>query len=466
MADETAEIQSLINGLQHREPRLYAALDAIVRQLQTVYLQLNPLVAQSIADAIASINVTPPTTFTFIFTQLTVRFNWSSVADASAYEVRLGSNWDTAIFQFNSTSLQADIDPLLYGTYTFLIKSISSTGTYSEDATSVIVLVSQISAVTISYQLIDNNVLLFWNEPVSSSFKIDHYKIQKDGVDLGNISGTFFTRFETTNGVYTYAVIPVDVAGNEGTLSSVSITVNSPPDYELQDSRVSTFTGTKTDTIITNQGRLLASWAARTFKQHFDDHAWSTVQDQITAGYPIYIQSTTISGFYEEKVDYGTVISNIIAAVTWNELQIAGVTTVVVKMAVSTDDITYSAFVAGAVQFYSSFRYIKYKLEFTGASDIAVYEVYNLTFRLDVKREQDGDVISAVSTDVGGTTVNFNKSFKDIDAITATPMGTADRRAIIDFTDLPNPSGFKVLLFDSAGARVSGDVRWVARGII
>ena len=72
--------------------------------------------------------------------------------------------------------------------------------------------------------------------------------------------------------------------------------------------------------------------------------------------------------------------------------------------------------------------------------------------------------VSAVSGDSGGTTVTFAVAFIDVVAITLTPLGTTARYAIYDFTDAPNPTTFKVLLFDSAGARATGTVSWTARG--
>ena len=50
------------------------------------------------------------------------------------------------------------------------------------------------------------------------------------------------------------------------------------------------------------------------------------------------------------------------------------------------------------------------------------------------------------------------------EAINVTPSGTTARIAIYDFVDAPNPTSFKVLLFDTSGNRVSGDFSWQARG--
>ncbi|NDC36312.1 MAG: hypothetical protein EBZ51_13295 [Synechococcaceae bacterium WB9_2_112] len=72
---------------------------------------------------------------------------------------------------------------------------------------------------------------------------------------------------------------------------------------------------------------------------------------------------------------------------------------------------------------------------------------------------------TANAADTGGTTVNFNVPFVDIESIGVTPSGTTPRIAIYDFVDAPNPTSFKVLLFDTSGNRVSGPFSWQARGI-
>jgi hypothetical protein len=68
------------------------------------------------------------------------------------------------------------------------------------------------------------------------------------------------------------------------------------------------------------------------------------------------------------------------------------------------------------------------------------------------------------ATDVGGTTVNFNIPFVDVVSIEVTPKGTSPVIAMYDFTDVPNPTSFKILLFSTSGTRVSGDVSWSVKG--
>lgn len=166
-----------------------------------------------------------------------------------------------------SSSLQADIDPVLYGTHTYLIKTIDVNGNYSSASTQVIFTLTQIPAPSISPQVIDNNVLLYWTEPVST-FNIDHYELLKDGVVRGIVTATFSTFFEAVAGTYTYSIIGYDVAGNASLEGSVAVDVNQPPDYGLQDSRVSALGGTRVNVLLSNS-RLLASVATETWEQHF-----------------------------------------------------------------------------------------------------------------------------------------------------------------------------------------------------
>jgi hypothetical protein len=100
------------------------------------------------------------------------------------------------------------------------------------------------------------------------------------------------------------------------------------------------------------------------------------------------------------------------------------------------------------------------------ADKLSLIEYYNLTVRLDVKKAVDSGVVVAVSTDVSGTPVLFNKSFKDIDSIVATVQEVNNFQVVIDFVDIPNPTGFSVYVFNAAGTRVTKTVYWVARGII
>jgi hypothetical protein len=462
-----AEVELLLEPLKHTDPRLWQALHALSDQLELLIIDIEPLVRQSQLPSGGIADVPPPTALLINSAGNTLRFDWGHVVGAVQYEVRKGDNWDTAFFQFRTVNLSANIDPILVGTHTYLIKSMNAASAYSITATAGSIQVNGPAVPVVSSSVIDNNVLLSWVPP-ASFFNIRHYIIKKAGVQTGLATGTFISFFETLSGTYNYSVSAVDVAGNVGAEASISVQVNQPPDFALQDRRVSALLGTKVNVWLEPGPRLFCSWAAENWQNHFVGRSWDQPSDQTAAGYPIYIQPAAINGSYEEVIDYGTTINNLIVNVTYGVTQItSSVVNIVVKMATSLDGSSYSSFTTGASQFFSSFRYLKFRIEFTGSDDKALIYFYNLTISIDVKRENDGGEVNALATDVNGTLVYFTKPFKDIESITTTTKSTTEPfYAIFIFTDVPNPTSFRVMAFDSSGNRVTRLVDWKVRGIV
>lgn len=440
MGTVLTEVEALISD-RKIDPKLYQAITLLNKQLHDISLQVEPLVRQS--QLVTGGAVTGPTApaITFVFTGTTVRFAWLPVTGAAAYEVRKGTDWDTATLQFRTVNTSADIDPLVEGTHTFLLKAIDSSGNYSTTASQVVVLVPAIDVVALTGQVIDNNVLISWTAP-TSVFNIKHYEIYRDGVLIGTQTGTFFTRFEVVSGTYAYKVRAVDLAGNRSAdAGTISLSVVQPPDYILYAVHVSNLSGTKVNCIISDGSLLFCVNTTETFEEHFTTRTWSSYQDAHNAGYPLMIQPAVTTGSYEEVKDFGTIFAQTIATTTWNfrNLTSPDIPGIVVKYATSTDGISYSAFTSGASQFLSNFRYLKFRLEFTNANDKGLTEIWNLTINLSVKREMDGGFATANASDAGGTTVVFNKAFKDIDAVDVTPMTTTSVFPVVDFVDVPNP---------------------------
>lgn len=352
-------IAGLISGLQRTNPELYQVLTQLEGRLLSVEEELFPLVRSVEAAQTGTVGLTPPAVFISSFTSQTVRFNWSEVTGALQYEVRKGTSWDTASFQFRVVSLQADIDPLTTGVHNYLIKSVDNVGNYSTDATACVVTVPEIGLVSLFNQVIDNNVLLSWSPP-TSVFSIREYEVYKDAELLGTIVGTFFTTFEAVAGTYEFSVIAVDVAGNRSPESIVEITLNAPPDYELTDNRVLTFDGTKTNTIKEAPASLLAPCnTTESWSTHFSSRNWASIQAQIDAGFPIFIQPTANSGTYVEVIDYGLVLSNIIVTYNWQLEVLVNGATITISSRTSLDNVVWSSPIAGHSFFVTSMRYLE-----------------------------------------------------------------------------------------------------------
>ena len=258
-----------------------------------------------------------------------VVLSWQSVADLDLdqYELRQGASFEAGTLIARVRATAYSIGAILGTSQTYWIKAIDTSGNYSVAATSTTTTISAPTAVVLSSQVIDNNVLLRWTTP-ASTLSIDYFEIRRGstwagGTVVGRISsGTFATLFETASATYTYWIAGVDIGGNVGAQSSTSATVAQPPDYQLFLDQASTFSGLITNGTVAAGSLWLAVDTVETVQSHFTSRTWSTPQDQITAGYPIFSQPTSTVGAYEEVIDYGTTLPA--AKVTINAVYVQG----------------------------------------------------------------------------------------------------------------------------------------------
>lgn len=459
-------IRSLVQGIQFKDPQLYDVLMAIVGRLQSTDADLSQIQAQleTAVEEVSSEAIPPVIIFQYVLLQDYIQLTWSSPGESIAnYEIRKGTDWDTALRILVTNTLSAVLDPTTIGTHTYLIKSIDQNGIYTSTAKSLVVIIPAIGSVSITHDVIDNNVLLYWEEP-TSAFRIVHYIVKRNGTEIGFKDGTFTTIFEQAAGTNEYSIIAVDLAGNLGIESFREVEVNEPPDYVLQGTLDADFTGTATDVVIENLKLYACIDDTETWTTHFTNGSYNTIQDIIDAGYAFWLEPAQTTAEYIEEFDFGATFTNIIITTDWTTEVLDDAVTITPYIDISTDGSTWDGYVSGSSLFATSVRYVRIKLSFAG-SDTGLIQLYNLTVRLDVKQITDSGSVSALSSDATGTSVTFNKAFKDINSITVSVNSTVYRIVIYDFTDVPDPTGFKVLVFDSAGNRTSDTVTWVARGV-
>ena len=406
-----------------------------------------------------------------------IRLSWTAVdnnptrLDVSYYQVRRG---DVGV-AFASAAVIAETKSTVYalkvnwlGTQRFWIAAYDFKGNQGTESF-VDVVVTKPSAPSITQQVIDNNVLLRWTD-ATQSLPIVYYEVKRGATyagatSVGTKQGLFTTIFETVSGTFTYWIAGVDSAGNVGTEAGVSALVNQPPDYVLRASIDSTFNGTKTNTVSNGGGLLATVNTTETWESHFTSRSWSTPQDQINAGYSIYALPSTSTGSYVEEYDYGTVLAGSKITATLTSQTVTGSVAITPKISVKqTAGSAWTDYNNTDNIYATSFRYVKVTYDFASSGNDDLLQVSALNIRLDTKIKNDMGNGTANSGDTGGTTVNFNVTFVDVESITVTPTGTTARIAIYDFVDAPNPTSFKVLLFDTSGNRVTGGFSWQARG--
>lgn len=385
------------------------------------------------------------------------------------YEVRYGGTWETGtlVASASTLSLTAAVDWL--GSRTFWVAAVDLAGNVGA-STSAEVVITPPSAPLMVAEVIDNNVLLRW-QASQGTLPIDHYEIRRGAswstADVvGTVSALFTVLFESAGGVYTYWIAGVDSAGNVGATYSLIATVSQPPDYILYTDQDSAFTGTKTGIVDDNGAMLLPINTTETWEQHFTNRGWDQPQDQVDAGYPIYAQPAGASAEYEEVIDYGTTLASTKVTLTVDVTHIAGAVSIIPTISVSNDSATgpWTDYMGQFAVYAANFRWVKIRLQ-ASSSGVDLARITRINLKLDYKLRNDAGMGYADATDSGGTPVNFNVQFVDVNALTVTPQGTSGVIAVYDFVDSPYPTSFKVLLFNTSGDRVSGSFSWSAKGV-
>lgn len=366
MANETI-IRNLIQGIQMKDPRLYDALNQIVSNLQRLNKDVDQLTANDLTPELIDTFVPNVTIFNAQVFPTYIELSWEAPDnEVIGYEIREGTDWETADFLLQTGSIRATLPPTTAGTHTYMIKALGSGGTESLVASNVTVGISAPGTFAITSRVVDNNVLLTWTIP-TSSFQIQQYKIERGATLIGYREGTFTVIFEQVSGTYTYNITAYDVAGNAGPVNAISAIVNQPTDYVLQDEFADDFTGTKVNTILGAGPSLFANiTTTETWQSHFTSRGWAGPSAQVAAGFPYYAQPTPLTGTYVRQIDYGLIISSIIVNIDWAYQIITGTGhNITCELRTSTDGSTWTSWTTATSLFVASLRYLEVRLTFT-----------------------------------------------------------------------------------------------------
>ena len=394
------------------------------------------------------------------------------------YEIRHGASWAAGTVVGRTYGTVYQIPVTWAGERKFWVAATDIAGNVGTAEMTSLTITAPAQPV-VTAQVVDNNVLLYWTD-AAASLPIVEYEIKRGAEVVGTKQGLFTTLFETVAGTHTYSVTGIDSAGNYGTPKTLAVTVSQPPDYVLRGDYDSTFAvaGNVTAVSFSNAkldtgvgGVVMPINTTETVAQHFTNHSWSTPQDQITAGYPIFIQPANSPGYYEETIDVGTTLGACKVTVSPNYTVIAGTPTVSVTISLSEFGSSWVDHPDTTQVFSTNYRYVKVRIAVSG-DDHALINLTGINTRLDAKLKTISGSKACLSSDSGGTTIYITDTrdvggtpeFIDVEAIQVTAAGTSPITAIYDFTDSPNPTSFKILLFNSAGTRVSGTASWTVRG--
>jgi hypothetical protein len=284
-----------------------------------------------------------------------------------------------------------------------------------------------------------------YNRAISATEALEHYR----GIFKNNTGLTAAWNFDEGSGT----------TSNDDTDNNYNLTLQASPTW------IRTALDGRWDLTAGNTKLYAPVNVTETFAEHFTSHSYSTIQDAINGG-SHGLSPAPSSAQYVEVLDYGSTLAATRIVVTLTSSTILGSVTVTPKISVKLNaGDAWTDYNNVWTVYATQFRYVKVTLDLSTAGGLHMLAASQLNFTLDVKLINDGGMGTANSGDAGGTTVTFNVDFADVTSITVTPGGTTAVIPTYDFTDTPNPTSFKVLLFDKDGNRVSGPFSWSAKGV-
>jgi hypothetical protein len=409
----------------------------------------------------------------FVVDESGIRFNWTEIPDLDRweYELRRGASWDSSTLIARLSANEYFWNFQTAGTYNVMIKAIDSSGNYSVNARAVSVEIAGPGAVqNLRADTIDTQVLLFWDEPLTSPLPVVEYEVRKGAVYasasvLGTVGGTFGAFFEISSGTQTYWVAAKDAAGNLGPESSVELELTLPAGFEVITNETFETWDSFTNAFKDDECLFGPVDTTQTFATHFSGNSWSSFADK-AAAVTYFIEPGAATGSAVKEIDLGTIVKSVVLNFDYTKSNLGPDRAFRFDVDYSDDGVSYTTITDAEGAFIPSARYIEVTLQM-GLSDgeLGVLCFEDISLRINVKTIVDGGTVAVLAADSGGTTVTFERDFSDVQSITATPQGTTSALAVVDFTDVPNPVSFKILLFDLAtGNRLDGNVAWQAKG--
>lgn len=398
-----------------------------------------------------------------------VNFSWATKQNIGGYEIRYGVDWETGVpIASGITGNVWAWQPTNSGSLNFYLKGVVVPGVLTDQTATAGLSVTPPSIAGVSAQVVGSNVLLSWSN-IPGTYAIDKVIVRRgieyaSAEEVGIVGGTFSSLFETVAGTYKYWIEPVDKAGLRGGSVGVYAVVNQPAGYVLLAKTPLAWTGTKTSLHL-ESGLLYGPInTSETWEDHFVNNNFSSPQEQIEAGYPLFLQPGLPTASYVEIVDQGAVVSGCVVTLALTRDSVGGTITVVPQLSVSEDQLTWTDAEPGAYSFFANnFRYIKVTLNINTA-DHGILVIHEGFVTLDMQQKTITGSVQALAADILGTEISLS-GFVDIQHISLSVVGSDPVQAYCDYEDVGNPTTGYVFARSSDGSRVDATVKYTITGV-
>jgi hypothetical protein len=274
-------------------------------------------------------------------------------------------------------------------------------------------------------------------------------------------------------GDWVYAVRAVDIAGNVAPWATILLELQPPDNYFLLDFDEDLIPdGTFTNAVeMDGDGLTLTDdWLmpvhARSWVDNIEGEGWNSPQDQVDAGFLLYVQPAKVSepATFEWEHDYGATIPTVklSADVFYTVLDGAPtVATLFYVKALAGDAWTLVGPADGSQLVPGGMRYVRIVTTVTpetGRHGLLI--LTSIQYRLAVQYFTDQGI---ATTDASGlATVDFNYDFTDVRTVQLSP-GDADIK-FYSYEVATDQDSMEIFATDETLAPVSGEMSWLVRG--
>ena len=213
--------------------------------------------------------------------------------------------------------------------------------------------------------------------------------------------------------------------------------------------------------------RIIMPVMTRSWQEHFVDEGWTTPQQQIDAGYPLYIQPADDTGMAVWEMDYVNPLPPLRISFQLTLEEIAPACTATVQLECK-GDLPGDIYVivpgdplAAPVALVADTRYIRATLQITTSGDReGLVYVHAWGFVIDTTYMSETGVVTVPAG--GSVHVDLTSTFVDVRSVQLTPgsAGIAYVRYLVDL----DQQGFTVYATDNLGNPVGGEVSWTVIG--
>jgi hypothetical protein len=415
-----------------------------------------------VSDTVGAVRLPAITQPTFVFDQNEIVISWQDVNNqfiVDKYKIQCPElSVDAFVYASSYRQLANWVGPANWS-----ITPIDVTGNLGATRTLTSTVVAPSKVRNLLSKTIINNILINWDEPQTGSLPVNTYEVRQgtnpvSGRSIGFYSGTFAALFEELAGEYQYHIAAIDTAGNYGPWDSTSTLVTAPRGFNFIFSDMLALPNPNTVPINRTE----------TWEQHFVNRGWTTLQNQVDAGFPLYAQPAVDFEDITRIIDLGTIISGFQLQLSIDKIVAesgSAVGQVFFSIRTSTS-LPWTELPEGNVVFADSARYVRIRTRFSSPDNRALSTVNGLKFNALVIQKDDSGTAYVLANHAEGTEIFFTTAFIDVSSITVTVnSATIPMIAVYIFDDQPYPTSFRVKVFDLNGNRQNATVGWSANGV-